>query len=35
MVDLKRYKATPGEENFMEQIKAPIFLETDLAIEMM
>ena len=29
------YKATSGERNFIEQIKPPIFFETDLAIETM
>ena len=33
MVDLQRYRATAGERNFIEQIKAPIFLEAVLAIE--
>ena len=35
MIDLKRYRKTYGEINFIEQIKAPIFLEAVLAIEMM
>ena len=35
IVDLKQYKATSGERNFIERIKAPIFLEPILAIEMM
>ena len=35
MVDLWRYRATSGERNFKEQNKAPIFLETVLAIEIM
>ena len=26
MVDLKKYRATSGETNFIEQIKAPVFL---------
>ena len=34
MVDLLRYRAT-SERNFIEQIKAPIFLEAVLAKEMM
>ena len=34
-VDLQRYRATSGETNFIELIKAPIFLEADLAIEIM
>ena len=33
MVDLYRYRATSGERNFIERIKAPIFLEAVLAIE--
>ena len=32
MVDLERYRATSGERNFIEQMKAPIFLEAVLAI---
>ena len=35
MVNLLRYRATSGEGNFIEQIKAPIFFEAVLAIEMM
>ena len=35
MVDLWRYRATSGEGNFIEQIKAPIFLEVLLAVEVM
>ena len=35
MVDLQRYRAASGERNFIEQIKAPIFLEVVLAIETM
>ena len=35
MVDLYRYRETSGERNFTEQIKAPIFLEGLLAIEIM
>ena len=35
MVDLKRCRATSGERNFIEHIKAPIFLEAVLAIEIM
>ena len=35
IVDLKRYRATSGERNFIEQIKAPIFLKAVLAIEIM
>ena len=31
MVDLQRYRATSGERNFIERIKAPIFLEAVLA----
>ena len=34
-VDLQRYRATSGERNFIKQIKAPIFLETVLAVEIM
>ena len=30
MVDLKRYRATSGERNFIERIKIPIFLEVVL-----
>ena len=33
MVDLSRCRATSGERNFIEQIKAPIFLEAVLAID--
>ena len=35
VVDLYRYTALSRERNFIEQIKAPIFLETDLAIVIM
>ena len=35
MVDLQRYRVTSGEKNFKEQIKAAIFLELVLAIEIM
>ena len=35
MVDLQRYKATSGEKNFKKRIKAPISLQTVLAIEIM
>ena len=35
MVDLQRYRATSGETNFIERIKAPIFLEVILAIDIM
>ena len=35
MVDLWRYRAPSGEINFVERIKAPIFLEAVLAIEIM
>ena len=35
VVDLKRYRATFGERNVTEQIKASIFLEAVLAIEIM
>ena len=35
MVDLQRYRATSGERNFIERIKAPIFLEEVLATEIM
>ena len=35
MADLKRYRATSGERNLIERIKAPIFLEEVLAIEIM
>ena len=30
MADLKRYRATSGERNLIERIKAPIFLEVVL-----
>ena len=30
-VDLLRYRATSGEKNFIEKIKAPIYLEAVLA----
>ena len=35
MVDLYRNRATSGERNFIERIKAPIFLEAVLTIEIM
>ena len=35
MVDLKKYRATSGERNVIEHIKAPIFLEAVLAIEIL
>ena len=35
MVDLQKYRATSGEGNFIGRIKAPIFLEAVLAIEIM
>ena len=35
MVDLYGYIATSGERNFIERMKAPIFLEAVLAIEIM
>ena len=35
IVDLWRYRATSEEENFIEQIKASIFLDELLAIEIM
>ena len=35
MADLSRYRATSGERNIIERIKAPIFLEAVLAIETM
>ena len=35
MVDLWRCRASSGERNFVERIKAPIFLEAVLAIEIM
>ena len=35
MVDLQRYRANSGEENFIEQIKAIILLEEVLTIEML
>ena len=35
MVDLNNYRATSGERNFTEQIKAPISLEAVLVIEIM
>ena len=35
MVDLERYRATSGKTNFIERIKAPIFLDAVLAIETM
>ena len=33
MVDLLRYRVTSGERNFIERIKAPIFIEAVLATE--
>ena len=33
MVDLKRYRTTSRERNFIEQIKTLIFLEAVLAID--
>ena len=35
MIDVKRCRATSGERNVIEHIKAPIFLEAVLAIEIM
>ena len=35
MVDLLGYRATSGERNFIDRIKASIFLEAVLAIEIM
>ena len=35
MVDLYRYRATSREKNFIEPIKAPIFLEVVLGLEIM
>ena len=35
MVDLWRYRTPSGERNFVQRIKAPIFLEAVLAIEIM
>ena len=35
IVDLWRYRVTLGKRNFIEQIKAPIFLEVVLAIKIM
>ena len=35
MVDLQRYRANSGEENFIEQIKAIILLEEVLTVEIM
>ena len=35
MVDLWRYRASSGERNFVERIKASIFLEAVLALEIM
>ena len=35
MVESWRYRATSGEKNFIERIKAPIFLEEVLAIQIM
>ena len=32
-MDEWQYRATPGEKKFIERIKAPIFLEAVLAIE--
>ena len=34
-VDLKSYRRTSGEKKFKEGIKAPIFLETVLVMEIM
>ena len=34
MVDLQRYRATSGGRNFIERIKAPIILETVLAVDL-
>ena len=33
ILDLQRYRATSGERNFVERIKAPIFLKAILEIE--
>ena len=35
MIDLLRYRPTSGERNFIERIKALIFLDAVLAIEIM
>ena len=35
MVDKQRYRTTSGERDFIERIKAPIFLEKHLATEIM
>ena len=35
MVDLLRHRATPAERKLTERIKAPIFLEAILAIDIM
>ena len=35
MADLQKYRATSRERNCIEGIKAPIFLEAVLAIEIM
>ena len=35
MVDLPIYRPTLGQRNFIEQMKAPILLEADLAVEIM
>ena len=35
MLHLQRYRATSRERHFLEQIKAPIFLEVILVIEIM
>ena len=35
IIDLKIYKAISGESNSLERIKAPIFLDVVLAIEIM
>ena len=32
-VDLQRYRATSGEQSFIDCIKAPVYLETVLAID--
>ena len=34
-INLQRYRETSGERNFIEQTRAPIFLKTILAIEIM
>ena len=35
MIDLQRYRATSGDRHFKKRIKAPIFLEAVLAIQIM